>query len=146
MQDFPWNPHDYNFQSQFLVYQWWFLLNLQEKLQFWFCSEILEIGKQAWEVYQNKNWNLTRANNKNYIAFKYRFFTVFGLTFIGSKSFCFFFKVPQDIAEAIEINGQKMYRYEDQWKQVLYKVEDANIKLSLFDSLFEAAHKNIVGK
>jgi hypothetical protein len=71
---------------------------------------------------------------------------VFGLGFVGSKSFCFFFKVPKDVAEATEIKGQQMYRYEDQWKQALYKVESANINLSLYDPLFEAAYKNIVGR
>jgi hypothetical protein len=32
----------------------------------------------------------------------------------------------------IEVKGQKAYRYEDVWKQSLYKVEDANTDLSAF--------------
>jgi hypothetical protein len=67
------------------------------------------------------------------------------LQFVGSKSFCFFFKVPKNVSETTEIKGQKIYRYDSQWKQALYKVENSSIGLSLFDPLFEAAYKNIVG-
>ena len=71
---------------------------------------------------------------------------MFGINFIGSKSFCLFFKIPKDVSDRIEIDGYEPYRYEEEWKQVLYKVESSNIDLEKFDPLFEAAYKNIVGE
>jgi len=55
-------------------------------------------------------------------------------------------EVVQRKPKTTRIKGRSLYRYEDQWKQALYKVENANINLSLFDPLFEAAYKNIVGR
>lgn len=110
------------------------------------AQEFWKLANKLEDYIKNKKWNLTRANNKSYISFKYGFPIVFGLQFVGSKSFCFFFKVSKDIAEATEIKGYNIYRYEDQWKQAMHKVENANINLSLFEPLFEAAYKNIVGR
>ena len=95
---------------------------------------------------KEKGWNLTRSNNQNYISFKYGFFNVFGITFIGSKSFCLFFKIAKPIAEKINVEDYDMLRYEDEWKQALYKVESANIDLKKFDPLLDASYKNIVGE
>jgi hypothetical protein len=114
--------------------------NSKSAEEFWKLAEKLE------KYVKNKSWNLVRSNNKTYISFKYGFPIVFGISFIGSKSFCLFFKVPKEIAEKIKIEGSEPFRYEDEWKQVLYKVENSNIDLTKFNNLFEEAYRYISGK
>jgi len=115
------------------------LFNQDSAQKFWKLANRLE------EYIKKKGWNLTRSNTKRYISFKYGFPVVFGLGFIGSKSFALFFKVPKKVANSIKIDGFEIYRYEDQWKQVLYKVESADINIKVFDHILEASYSNIAG-
>ena len=59
---------------------------------------------------------------------------------------CLFFKLPKNIVDSIKIEGEEPYRYEEEWKQILYKIEASNINLKKYNRLFEEAYKNIVGK
>ncbi|MCW7078948.1 MAG: hypothetical protein OCU22_07485 [Canidatus Methanoxibalbensis ujae] len=110
------------------------------------AEEFWKLANNIEGYIKSRGWNLTRSNNKGYVSFKYGFPIVFGITFIGSKSFCLFFKIPKEASDKIKIEGYEPYRYEEQWKQVLYKVESSDIDLKKFDPLFEAAYKNIVGE
>ncbi len=114
--------------------------NPKSARQFWALANRIE------KYIKEKEWNLQRSNTSSYISFKYGFPIVFGIAFIGRKSFCLFFKIPKKVANKIKIPGYEVYRYEDQWKQALYKVESANINLRKFEPLFVAAYNNIVGK
>lgn len=108
--------------------------------KFWTLANRIE------KYIKEKGWNLERSNCSFYISFKYGFPQVFGVQFLGSKSFALFFKIPKKVAEKIKVPGYKIHRYEDQWKQVLYKVESADINLKKFESLFIASYNNIVGQ
>jgi hypothetical protein len=108
--------------------------------EFWKLSNRLE------EYIKTKGWNLTRSNNKGYVSFKYGFPIFFGVNFIGSKSFCLFFKIPREIAQKMKIEGHEMLRYEEQWNQALYKTESGAVDIKRFEPLFIAAYKNIVGE
>ena len=106
--------------------------------EFWKLSNELE------KYIKTKGWNLTRKNNKGYVAFKYGSREVFGVTFSGTKSFCLFFKIPRETAQ--KIKGFEMFRYEERWKRALYKVESGAIDIKRFEPLFKVAYKNIVGE
>ena len=110
------------------------------------AKEFWKLCNRIEEYVKTKGWNLTRSNNKGYVAFKYGFPIVFGVSFIGSKSFCLFFKIPKEVAQQIKIEGHEMLRYEEQWNQALYKVESSEIDIQKFEPLFQAAYKNIVGE
>ena len=114
--------------------------NTKSGEEFWKLAEKIE------NYIKEKEWNLDRSNNKHFISFKYGFPQVFGITFIGSKSFCLFFKIPKDLAEKIKIEDNEMLRYEDQWKQALYKVDDSNIDLEKFEPLFKESYEYITRK
>jgi hypothetical protein len=114
--------------------------NPHSATEFWkLCNRIEGYIKQ-------KKWNLSRNNNKGYVSFKYGFPIVFGVQFIGSKSFGLFFKIPKGTANDIKIKGYEMLRYEDQWNQAVYKIESGDIDLNAFEPLFIASYKNIVGE
>jgi len=91
------------------------------------------------------NWPLEKKFNKGYIGYKHGFFNVFGLTWLGSKSFALFFKVPEEVADKHQPSEWQPLRYEDEWKHVLYKVESIDVPLEALESLFEAAYKHIAG-
>lgn len=93
----------------------------------------------------SKGWTLETKFNKGYVGYKHGFFNVFGFTWLGSKSFALFVKVPKEVAERIKPSSQDPLRYEDEWKQALYKIESVDIPLEQFIPLLEAAYKNIVG-
>lgn len=90
-------------------------------------------------------WPLEKKFNKGYVGYKHGFFNVFGLTWVGSKSFALFFKVPNEVAEEFSKRGWQPLRYEKEWKQVLYKIDSEDFPIEKLKPLFEAAYKHIVG-
>jgi len=108
--------------------------------QFWVLANRIE------KYVKKKGWTLQRNNCSFFISFKYGFPQVLGVQFLGTKSFALFFKIPKKTIKKIKIPGYEIHRYDDQWKQALYKVESANVNLKKFEPLFIAAYNNIVGK
>ena len=84
--------------------------------------------------------------NKHYCGFKHGFFNAFGIQWIGSKTFAFFFKLPKLVAEKIQPKGLKMDRYEEQWKQAVYKIDPSKTKVKVFLPLFKKALNFVTGK
>jgi hypothetical protein len=70
--------------------------------------------------------------NQGYCGFKHGFFNAFGIHWVGSKTFAFFFKVPKTVAERYKPKGIKMDKYSDQWKQAEYKIDPSKTKKNLF--------------
>ncbi len=98
---------------------------------------------------KQKGWNLNRKHNKNYISFKYGFPNVCGVEWIGSKTFAVFFKVSKEVSDTINVQNDSVdkYEYSDRWNQIDYKViSPESFDIKDFDTLFEAAYKNISGK
>ncbi len=93
----------------------------------------------------DRSWPLEKKFNKGYIGYKHGFYNVFGLSWLGSKSFALFFKVPREVAEQHQPSDWEPHRYEDEWKQVLYRVDKVDAPLDALGPLFEAAYNNIVG-
>lgn len=105
----------------------------------------LHTASEIEKLVKRKGWNLERKNNKNYIAFKLGFPNVFGVNWIGSKSFCIYFKLPKEKALSIKIEGLSPLRYEDEWNQVLFKVETKDYPIEKLMPLFDASYKYIAG-
>lgn len=97
-------------------------------------------------IIAEKNWDLGKKMNKGYVSYKYGFPIVFGVSWIGTKSFGLFFKLPKDKAESITIPGVSPHRYEEQWNQVLYKVERPESEIRTLLPVFEAAFEYITGR
>ena len=58
-----------------------------------------EVSERVDTLVSQFGWQLEKKFNKGYIVYKHGFFNVFGITWIGSKSFALFFKVPTGVAE-----------------------------------------------
>ena len=89
-----------------------------------------------------KDWNLELKFNKHYCGFKAGFFNAFGIQWIGTKTFAFFFKLSEDEAKSTNI---KMTKYESQWKQAVYYIVPGKTKTEEYEALFELAYKKLTG-
>ena len=103
------------------------------------------VSERIDKLVSERSWPLEKKFNKGYIGYKHGFFNVFGLTWLGSKSFALFFKVPKETADQHQPSDWEPHRYEDEWKQVLYRVDSVDVSLEKLAPLFEAAYRNIVG-
>lgn len=95
------------------------------------------------EKYVNKqDWPLSLKFNKHYTSFKAGFFNAFGIKWIGTKTFAFFFKLDESEAKAISI---KMTKYDSQWGEAVYYIEPGKTKIKDYAALFSAAFRKLNG-
>lgn len=90
-----------------------------------------------------QNWNLELKYNKYYCGFKAGFFNAFGIKWVGSKTFAFFFKLSPEEARSVKI---KMTRYDYQWKEATYYIDPGKTKVHDFLPLFKKAYERLTGK
>lgn len=97
------------------------------------------------KLVKKQGWNLVKKFNQSYVGWKYGFFNVFGIYFIGTKSFALFFKIDLNDLNNIQVPVE-LLRYEKQWSQALYKVDSDNYNVEELLPLFEASLKKITGQ
>ena len=102
--------------------------------------------EQARAFVQKTGWPLEPKFNKHYCGFKHGFFNAFGVKWIGSKSFAFFFKLPEKVARGLSPKETEMLRYEDQWKEAVFRIEPGKTTVESFAPLFRAAVETLTGK
>lgn len=105
----------------------------------YFLSYVKEVEK----LLKDKGWNLELKFNKYYCGFKAGFFNAFGIKWVGSKTFAFFFKLSQQ--EALN-SAIPMTKYESQWKEAVYNIDPKMTKVQEFIPLFEMAYKKLSGE
>lgn len=99
------------------------------------------------EKFIRKNgWKLEKRFNQNYVGFKYGFPLVFGIEWLGSRSFGFFFKMPKTRMKKIIVSGLEFRGYSDRWSQVQYKIDLVNFDIKKLYSVFLAAYKYAKGE
>jgi hypothetical protein len=106
----------------------------------------LRFANETERLIKSKGWTLEKKFNKGYCGFKHGFFNAFGIKWVGSKTFAFFFKLPKPVAEKIQSHRVKMDRYDGQWKEAVYKIDPDKTKVKTFLPLFKAALATIAGK
>jgi hypothetical protein len=109
-------------------------------------AHFLQYVEETLALVKRHGWPLEHKFNKHYCGFKHGFFNAFGVHWIGSKSFAFFFKLSEPEAKKLVPRGQPLTRYEDQWKQAIFRITPGQTKVEDFHPLFEAALKTITGK
>jgi len=104
--------------------------------------EFLRYIKEVEKIIKTKKWSLTTKYNKHYCGFKAGAFNAFGVKWVGSKTFAFFFKLSESEVKKIPI---KMTKYENIWKDAVYYIDPTKTKTKDFLPLFEKAYKNLTG-
>jgi hypothetical protein len=105
-------------------------------------DQFLRYAADLEQYVKKQGWDLEIKFNKHYCGFKGGFFNAFGIKWIGSKTFAFFFKLPKEEAESL---GLTMTKYESQWKEAVYYIDPAKTKIPDFKPLFELAYKKLSG-
>ena len=99
------------------------------------------------ESFIHKNgWKLEKKFNQGYIGFKYGFPLVFGIQWLGSRSFGLFFKIPKSKMKKIIVPGLEFRGYIDRWSQVEYKINSPDFDIKKLTPLFLASYKYIRGE
>lgn len=106
-------------------------------------KEFMRYVHQVEQIVKQKGWELDQKFNKHYCAFKAGFFIAFGVHWVGSKTFAFFIKLPEEEIEKFSILATK---YQKEWNQALYYITPGETKTIDFIPLFERAYKHLTGK
>jgi len=107
------------------------------------AKEFMKYIKETESIIKERDWSLETKYNKHYCSFKAGFFIAFGIKWIGSKTFAFFFKLDEKQANSIPI---KMTKYEKHWKEAAYYIKPGKTKTKDFLPLFEIAYKKLTGE
>jgi len=104
--------------------------------------QFLKYARELERYVRSQGWDLETKYNKHYCGFKAGFFNAFGIKWIGSKTFAFFFKLPEKESKC---KGIPMTRYEKQWKNAVYYIDPGKTKVSDFAPLLKRAYKKFSG-
>jgi hypothetical protein len=105
-------------------------------------GKFLEYIREVEKIIKNNGWQLETKYNKHYCGFKAGFFNAFGIQWIGTKTFAFFFKLSENEAKRCPV---RMTKYESLWNQAAYYIEPEKTKTKDFLPLFRAAYKKLTG-
>ncbi|MCK4473860.1 hypothetical protein KAU40_01195 [Candidatus Parcubacteria bacterium] len=97
------------------------------------------------EIIKKKDWNLEKRLNKGYVSFKIGSRIVFGIEWLGTKSFGLFFKVSSLEYKKIKKASSYEMEYDQRWKQAGMKYDD-NIKINKLEKVFEMTYDFFVEK
>ncbi len=103
----------------------------------------LRYVREVEAVVKKHGWALETKRNKAYVAFKAGFFIAFQVEWIGTKTFAFGVKLPEDEAKQLP---PEMTKYVKEWKYASYYIEPGKTRTGDFIPLFEAAYKRLVGE
>jgi len=107
------------------------------------AKHFLNYIKEVEEIIKQHNWALETKYTKHYCSFKAGFFGAFGIKWIGSKTFAFFFKLSEQEAKQVSI---PMTKYASQWKEAIYYIDQEKTKTKDFLELFKKAYSKLTGK
>ena len=102
--------------------------------------EFLRYTKEISKIIETKKWDLEIKYNKKYCTFKFGFSNIFGVHWIGTKSFSFRIKISKEEAERFEI---KMTKYSPKKKTAIYNIDPNKTKTEDYIGLFELAYNKL---
>lgn len=105
-----------------------------------------EVVRKVERFLKKNGLDLEKRFSQNYVGFKYGFPLVFGIQWLGTKSFGFFFKMPKSMMKKIIVSGLEFKGYVDRWSQVEYKINLVNFDIEKLLPVFTASNKYIKGE
>ncbi len=102
-------------------------------------SCFLKLADEIQRLATKNAWPVERKFNQGYCGFKVGHFVVFGITWLGTRSYGLFFKVPKAFAKASRIPGYQIHRYEDMWNQAVFRMDLDGVRLPAFLPFFRKA-------
>lgn len=103
-------------------------------------TQFIKYVNDTEKLLKKNGWNeFEKKFNSFYCGFKYGFFNVFTISWIGTKSFAFRFRMPEKEFKGIKGNKLKMDRYK--FKRAEYKVIPGVTKVESFLPIIKKAIK-----
>ncbi len=99
----------------------------------------LKLCKAVQQYAARNGWPVESKFNKYYFGCKVGNYVVFGVKWIGSRSYALSFKVPESYAKKTRVAGFKLLRYETLWHEAIFPVTDDNVNLKHFKQFFKTA-------
>ncbi len=99
----------------------------------------VKVCRAVQQVAAKNGWPVDGKFNKYYFGCKVGNYVVFGVKWLGSRSYALFFKVPETFARNTKVQGYKILRYEKLWHEVVFPVTGDNIQLGRFTAFFRKA-------
>lgn len=87
-------------------------------------------------IVKRKGWTLEKKYNKHYMGFKTGFLNVFGIHWLSTRSFGFFFKVPRSQFQKVQEVSPYKLEYDERWKQATLKYDD-KVEVKRLEPVFE---------
>jgi hypothetical protein len=107
------------------------------------AEEFIKYAKELESLVARRGWALELKFNKHYCGFKAGFFNAFGIQWMGSRTLAFFVKMSEKEAKQL---SPKMTKYDPQWKQAYYYIEQGKTKVNDYTPVFEFAYKRLAGE
>jgi hypothetical protein len=105
-------------------------------------KEFMRYVREVEAIIKRKKWLLETNFKKGYCGFKAGFFNAFGVSWVGTKTFAFFFKLSEKESKRVKV---PMTKYENLWKNSVYYIDPAKTKTKQFLPLFEMAYQKLTG-
>jgi len=105
-------------------------------------NDFLRYIKEIENIIKNNNWQLETNYKKKYCSFKYGLTNIFGIHWVGSKTFSFRFKIAKDDAEKF---GVKMTKYSKTKPVAFYYIEPGKTKTEDFTEIIKFVYNKILG-
>jgi hypothetical protein len=99
--------------------------------------------KEVEAIVKENDWALETKFNKHYCGFKAGSFNAFGIKWVGSKTFAFFFKLSEKEADSYKV---PMTKYQGMWKEAVFYIDPQKTKTRDFSELFEKAYNKLTGE
>lgn len=92
----------------------------------------------------DRGWPLDYKMNKGYAVFKVGSSQCFGIHWLGSKSFGFFFKLSEQETTSAKPEAIQINKYSNEWKQSEFKIEPGKSKVEDYLPLMQACVDKLV--
>lgn len=99
----------------------------------------VKVCRAVEQVAAKSDWPVEGKFNKNYFACKVGNYIVFGVKWLGSRSYALFFKVPEPFAKRTKVRGYEMQKYEKLWHEAIFPVTADDLQLGRFKQFFQKA-------
>ncbi|MFA5404740.1 MAG: hypothetical protein WC358_07380 [Ignavibacteria bacterium] len=107
------------------------------------AKNFIKYSKEISKIVKNNKWDLETKYNREYCGYKFGFFNAFGINWLGTKSFAIFVKITEKEAKSFKI---QMTKYDNTWKQAIYKIEPGKTNISDFIIILKFAYEKLKGK
>ena len=98
------------------------------------------------ELAKKHGWNIRMHLKKLYVGFKYGNVNAFSVNWWGTHAWKVHLRVPKEEAEKFQATNWQLQRYDEGWKQAVFRRTSDGASVSELEALFARAYERTRGK